>query len=480
MITVQILNFPMFPNPTNEQALLLVISSWPCDKAEPREFNNKEHQNKRPSLLTITCLIAAVFPVTFALAQVNYNPYTFTTLAGAASIGSADGTNSAARFYEPTKVVVDNSGNLYVSDNKNFTIRKITPVGTNWVVSTIVGLAGQDNHIDGTGSAARFEYPDGMVVDGVGNIYVADYNSIRKLTLNGTNWVVTTVANGFYYPYGLALDGTGNIYVGDSWNHTIRKITQNGGNWVVTTLAGLAGGDGSANGTNSEARFNYPQGVAVDSAGNVFVADTWNHTIRKITPVGTNWVVTTFAGVAGGDGEADGTGSAARFKYPQDVAVDGADNIYVADGYAVRKITPAGVVTTLAGLTTVSGDSVDGTNSAARFRGPTGLSADSSTNIFVADKGNNSVRKVTPVGNQLGGDHNRRSKPGGDQRWDRERSAISPTLRSNRGQFGQRLCSGLGKLHGAQNHTRWCSQHHRGIAVTLRYRGRNEQRGAVR
>ncbi len=132
-------------------------------------------------------------------------------------------------------------------------------------------------------------------------------------------------------PTGVAVDSAGNLYVADCNNCTIRKVTPVGTNWVVTTLAGRAGKSGSADGTNSAARFYSPTGVAVDSAGNVYVADFYNNTIRKVTPVGTNWVVTTLAGQAGASGSADGTGSAARFYHPFGVAVDSAGNVYVAD-----------------------------------------------------------------------------------------------------------------------------------------------------
>ena len=178
----------------------------------------------------------------------------------------------------------------------------------------------------------------------------------------------------------MAVDGSGNVYVADSGNYTIRKITPAG---VVSTLAGLAGSSGSADGTGSAARFYYPTGVAVDGSGNVYVADTGNYTIRKITPAG---VVSTLAGLAGSTGSADGTGSAARFYYPYGVAVDGSGNVYVADtgNYTIRKITPAGVVSTLAGTAGSSG-SADGTGSAARFNYPTGVAVDGSGNVYVAD-----------------------------------------------------------------------------------------------
>ena len=149
----------------------------------------------------------------------------------------------------------------------------------------------------------------------------------------------------FADPYGVAVDGAGNLYVVDTQNSTILKITPGG---VVTTLAGTAGVSGSADGTGGAGRFNEPTGVAVDGAGNVYVADTGNFTIRKITSGG---VVTTLAGTAGASGSADGTGSVARFYNPLGVAVDGAGTVYVADTYndTIRKITPGGVVTTLAG-----------------------------------------------------------------------------------------------------------------------------------
>jgi secreted PhoX family phosphatase len=229
-----------------------------------------------------------------------------TTLAGKAGYaGSVDGTNSAARFYKPYGVAVDSAGNVYVGDSFNHTIREVTPVGTNWVVTTLAGKAGYAGSVDGTNNAARFNYPAGLAVD--------------------TN---------------------GNLYVADVLNDTIRKVTPVGTNWVVTTLAGLAGVTGSADGTNSAARFNALLALTVDSAGNLYVADQANHTIRKVTPVGTNWVVTTLAGLGGTSGSADGTGSEARFYYPDGVAVDSAGNLYVGDNdnNTVRKGFPANSV----------------------------------------------------------------------------------------------------------------------------------------
>jgi sugar lactone lactonase YvrE len=328
-----------------------------------------------------------------------------TTLAGrAGKRGSADGTGSAARFSRPFGVAVDSVGNVYVADTSNNTLRKVTPGGA---VTTLAGLAGSSGSADGTGSAARFYWPWGVAVDSAGNVYVADYwnQTIREVTPAG---VVTTLAGRagyygradgpggaarFYFPEGVAVDSAGNVYVADTWNHTIREVTPGG---VVTTLAGRAGSSGSGDGTGSAAQFNAPSGVAVDSAGNVYVADYWNSTIRKVTPGG---VVTTLAGVAGSPGSADGAGSAAQFNGPSGVAVDSAGNVYVADYWnsTIRKVTPGGVVTTLAGLAGSSG-STDGAGSAARFYGPSGVAADGAGNVYVADSYNCTIREVTPGG----------------------------------------------------------------------------------
>jgi streptogramin lyase len=195
----------------------------------------------------------------------------------------------------------------------------------------------------------------------------------------------------FEYPAGIATDGSGSVYVADTDNRTIRKITPAG---VVTTIAGTAGNVGSEDGTGAAASFSSPRGVAVDRAGNVYVADTLNHTIRKITPGG---VVSTLAGTVGDVGSADGKGAAASFKYPAGVATDGAGNVYVADtgNDTIRKITPAGVVTTLAGTAGKAGNA-DGTGTGASFDSPGGVATDGTGNIYVADTLNNTIRKIAP------------------------------------------------------------------------------------
>lgn len=203
----------------------------------------------------------------------------------------------------------------------------------------------------------------------------------------------TGTAASFNMPGSLAVDSAGNIYVADTANATIRKITPAG---VVTTLAGSAGTLGTADGNSGTARFNHPTGIAADAAGNLYIADTTNNTIRKVTAAGD---VTTMAGLAGVSGSSDGTGSGALFNNPAGLAVDSAGNIYVADSgnSVIRKITSAGVVTTLAGLPTIAG-LLDGTGTGAWFNQPKAVAVDSSGNVYVGDTGNASIRKITPAG----------------------------------------------------------------------------------
>jgi sugar lactone lactonase YvrE len=311
-----------------------------------------------------------------------------TTVAGLAGAqGSADGIGSAARFFLPTGVAVDAAGNIYVCDSGNETIRKITAGGT---VSTFAGAAGIANYVDAIGSAARFYSPRDVVIDAQGNLIVVDSGNytIRKIAPNAQVTRVVGSPGVLFNPAGIATDSAGNVYIGDTYNYTVRRMTPAG---VVSVLAGLARYSGSVDGTGSSARFQDVAGLVVDSGGNIFAADRLNHTIRKITPAG---VVTTFAGLAGQQGSTNGTGSAARFAYPHSLAIDSANNIYVIDyNYAVRKITPQAVVTTFAGASDVSGF-VDGVGSAARFQGPGGITVDSSGNIYLTDY--QTLRKITP------------------------------------------------------------------------------------
>jgi sugar lactone lactonase YvrE len=329
---------------------------------------------------------------------------TVSTFAGIAdTYGSNDGSAATAHFGNPSAIAIDGNGNLYVTDGGNNNVRKITPGGS---VSTLAGLAGTTGSADGTGSAARFNLPYGIAADSQGNLFVGDnFNHIlRKVTPAG---VVTTFAGyasagsedggagvaRFSGPADVEVDASGNLFVADSQNHTVRKITPAG---EVTTFAGLAGASGSANGQGSGARFAYPHFLALAATGELYVGDVGNATVRKITPNGT---VSLFAGSTGDYGSNDGTGSNARFGYPGGMAADAAGNVFVADyiNSTIRKITPLGSVSTLAGMPGSQG-TVNASGSSARFDGPVGLAIAPDGNIFVTDYIGATVRKVTPGG----------------------------------------------------------------------------------
>ena len=320
-----------------------------------------------------------------------------TTLAGSGANAYANGTGTLASFSQPRGVTLDSSGNLYVGDLMNNMIRKVTAAA---VVSRLSG-SGSYGFADGIGTSAQFSHTGGVAVDTAGNVYVADTNNnrIRKATSSG---VVTTLAGSgvagfadgtgtsaqFNLPSSVAIDVSGNIYVADSKNNRIRKITSSG---VVTTLAG-SGVAGFADGTGTSAKFYYPQGIALDTSANVYVGDGSNNRIREITPSG---VVTTFAG-SGTGGFIDGTAASAQFYNPFGVAVDSAGNVYVGDNYnnAIRKITAAGIVSTLAGSGPNNFGFADGTGASALFYAPECVAVDSSGAVYVADSFNNRIRKI--------------------------------------------------------------------------------------
>ena len=331
------------------------------------------------------------------------------TLAGyAGNFGSANGNGTNASFYSPQGISVDALGNLYIADSLNNVIRQVTAVGT---VSTVAGTPGNFGSADGINGSALFWGLQGVAVNPTNNniIYLADTgnSTVRQLAVSGANYVASTIAGSasignanlsgtaarFFSPMSTAVDSSGNIYVADAANNTIRKISSSG---VASTLAGSPGIAGSSDGPAASALFNNPQAVTVDSAGNVFVSDTGNSTIREITTGGT---VSTLAGSPGVFSYFDGTNSTALLNEPLGIAVDGSDNVYVADSLnqTIRKVTLAGVVTTVAGSVGLVG-SADGTNSVARFNHPAGLAIDGSGNLFVTDLYNHTVREITSAG----------------------------------------------------------------------------------
>jgi sugar lactone lactonase YvrE len=332
---------------------------------------------------------------------------TVVTLAGSEE-GFADGSGAGARFSGAVGVAVDAERDVYVADSANHRIRKIAPDGT---VSVLAG-SDQAGHADGPTSEAIFSTPTGVAVGPSGAIYVADSVAtdphpmhVRVVTPEG---MVTTLAGGnqagykdgtgldaqFKSPASVAVDHAGNVYVADTNNHRIRRISPEG---AVTTLAGPTEAGyaaGYADGPATVARFQGPRSVAVDGAGNVYVADAGNHCIRRIAPGGAaSPTVTTLAG-AKEPGYVDGQGAEARFNFPSGVAVDAEGNVYVADtaNHRIRKITPDGAVTTLAG----SGEpgDADGPAAEAQFRAPEGVAVDADGNLIVADTGNHRIRKI--------------------------------------------------------------------------------------
>jgi sugar lactone lactonase YvrE len=330
-----------------------------------------------------------------------------TTVCGGSNQGAyMDGTGSGASFRSPTGIAVDPSGNLFVTDQGNNLIRKVLLPSTQ--VSTFVGDAlrgaGEIDTGGQGGQAPQFNVPEGIVGDGSGNLYVVDYAgyTIRKITSAG---VVTTLAGSsnnagtsdgtgaaalFCYPFGICLSN-GFLYVTDSVNATIRKVSTTG---AVTTLAGQAQTQGSNDGTGTGAHFEMPEGIAADAAGNLYVTDA--NAIRKVTPGG---VVTTLAGSSALKGFVDDLGAAARFNGPVGIAVDASGNVWVADtgNHALRMITPAGVVTTPIGPDGVKAFA-DGAIVSARLHTPYGLSFDTAGNLYITDNGGNALRMLTPAG----------------------------------------------------------------------------------
>lgn len=287
---------------------------------------------------------------------------------------------------------------MLVVDSQNSSIRMITPAG---VVSTVVGT-NTVGAVDGPAATARFRYPSAVTLGPGGDMYIVDSgnHSIRKFdgttvsTLAGSAAGTPGYADGtgtaalFTSPTSAVLHADGNLYVTEFNNHVIRKITLAG---VVTTLAGSNVAFGNVDGTGAAARFISPSDIQMDAFGNLFVVDISTNTIRKITTAG---VVTTFAG-SGAAGVVDGVGTAAQFDGPNGLVIDPEDNLYVADrnGNTIRKITPAGVVTTIAGSTT-SG-TANGSGSVARFTAPISLAMDSARNLYVTELNRNTIRKIT-------------------------------------------------------------------------------------
>lgn len=312
-------------------------------------------------------------------------------------------TVAANHFMSPLGIASDAAGNTYIADRNAQVIFKMTPAFT---VNPLVGSEPVDGVADGSGTNARFRYPQAVAADRDGNFWVTDLaETVRKI--NATSGTVTRMAGlpdndgtadglgnsaRFAYPAGMAIDGNGNLFIADTSNQTIRRMTPAG---LVSTIAGFPHDDGKVDGSGTQARFNNPWGLAFDGSGNLFIADSGNHIIRMMTPGGT---VSTYAG-SGSAGSSDGSAQSARFNTPRGLAVDASGNLYVTDSvnHNIRKISKTGTVTTLAGSAGISG-AEDGSGSNAHFNQPFGLAVDAAGNVYVADTGNHTIRKVTPSG----------------------------------------------------------------------------------
>jgi sugar lactone lactonase YvrE len=314
-------------------------------------------------------------------------------------------------FPYPTSIAVDQSSSIFVGDSSIHTIQKIT----SGKVSSWAGVKGQVGSTDGAALQALFNQPSGLAIDINRTLYVSDTANgiVRRIPAKAGSIVadlleggsVTTFAGSsanrgstdgiataarFSAPIGIARNSSGVFFVADSTNHIIRKITADG---TVSTLAGTAGSSGASDGAGASARFNNPTGIAIDANNNILVSDTTNNLIRKISPSG---IVTTLAGVTAVAGTQDGAGNIALFNQPSGLAIGNNGILYVADtgNSTIRVITGSGVVSTLAGLSGIGGLK-DGTGNNSWFNQPKAIAFDVGGYIYVADTGNAAIRKVS-------------------------------------------------------------------------------------
>ncbi len=333
---------------------------------------------------------------------------TITTVAGTGTQGSSGdgGAATAAQLNNPIGVGLDGSGNLYIADTRNNRIRKVDAGGT---ITTAAGTESQGSRgVGGRATEAQLDFPIDVVVDDdSGNLYIADSSNHRILKVDAGGTITAAAGTGSHgfrgdggpataarlrFPHGAAVDGSGNLYIADTRNHRIRKVGAGG---TITTVAGTGtDGFGGDSGPASAAQLNRPAGVAVDGSGNLFIADTNNHRIRKVDAEGT---ITTVAGTSGQGFSGDsGPATAAQLNGPNGVAVDGFGNLYIADtnNHRIRKVGADGTITTVAGTGTAvfSGDGRPAT--AAQLNGPNGVAVDSSGNLYIADTNNHRIRKV--------------------------------------------------------------------------------------
>jgi uncharacterized repeat protein (TIGR01451 family) len=331
-----------------------------------------------------------------------------TTVAGTGGCcyGGDGGPATIAQLYYPTGVALDAAGNLYIADSNNHRIRQVSPAG---IINTVAGSGSSGYSGDGgAATAASLYYPYGVTVDASGNLYIADSDNYRIRMVSASGTITTVAGNGtccfsgdggaatkaqLDSPSGVAVDAAGDLYIADRYNGRIRKVSASG---TITTIAGNGSygyaGDGAA---ASTAVFRYPEGVAVDASGNVYIADSGNARIRQITAAG---AIATLAGGGVGDG---GLGVFGLLNQPSGVARDNAGNTYVADtnNSRVRKVAANGTITTVAGTAAPGSAGDGGAAVSAQLNAPQGLALDAAGNLYIADTNNYRVRKVDSSGN---------------------------------------------------------------------------------
>ena len=359
--------------------------------------------------LICTLVLSIVLPPV-----VHAAPGDIVTIAGGGTGVLGDGglATSATLSYPTCVSSVDAFGNIYIADTYNHRIRKIAS-GT---ITTVAGNGTPAYSGDaGPATLASLDHPTGVSIDTLGNIYIADTGNHRIRKVDYSSGTITTVAGtgtgtysgdygpatsaSLYYPYGVSVDASGNIYIADKYNHRIRKITSG----TITTVAGngtsaFSGDDGPA----TSASLNYPEAVFVDASGNIYIADTFNHRIRKVNH--SSGTITTLAGngtVIYFGGDEDKPATSASLEYPSGVSADALGNIYIADytHNRIRRVDASGTISTLAGngTSTYSGD--NGPAISAGLNNPSGVSADALENIYIADYHNHRIRKVSPSPN---------------------------------------------------------------------------------
>lgn len=316
------------------------------------------------------------------------------TLAGGrAGKGSRDGPGDQAQFHDPRGIVVDRNGTVYVADAGNHSIRKISPRGE---VSTLAGSADGSGHADGPSATARFRRLAGVAVAPSGTVYVVDYwgHKVRAILPSGMVQTLAGPEGGFSAPQDVAVDAAGHVFVADTGNAVIWRITPQG---TVTAFAGQHRKSGFADGTGTAALFGQPSGLAIDSAGNLFVCDRSNQSIRKVTPSGS---VSTLVGTPGSPSlSADGPAATARLSEPTRLAVDTSGHVYFTqENGAVRKLSLDGTVSTLVGSGGPRGAArVPGDDDA--FYHPNGIAVDAEGNVYVAD--NDTIRRISATSGQV-------------------------------------------------------------------------------